>query len=212
MKVTYEAHVGSDLSVVNMARVSFGKRSSALTAKDQRLIGYLANHKHFTPFAHPQVTLHVHAPIFVARQCFKHKVGFVENEVSRRYVDDAPAFHVPEAWRSSAADKKQGSGGRLSVQAETEAYAAAGRGMKAVAAAYHDLIALGVAPEQARMVLPQSMMTEWFWTGSLAAWARFYGLRSSPDAQAETAEIARQVGDIILPLFPVSWLALTCAS
>lgn len=224
----YITHSGDDLLVVNAARVSFAKRSEwehetetcfdqerafdygtdKLSDRDEKLIRYLAEHQHWTPFAHPQITLHIKAPIFVARQCFKHKVGFVENEVSRRYVDDDPDFFTPE-WRYRAKDKKQGSAGTLADDANSAAEAVYDSVLDEAIKGYGNLLELGVAPEQARMVLPQSMMTEWFWTGSLAAWARFCRQRMGKDAQVETGDVARAADAIIAPLFPVSWAALT---
>lgn len=224
MKATYIDHMGSDLTVVNAARVSFAKQSEWLTNpptyldtaetavtqlsdKDAKLIAYLARHQHWTPFAHPQITLHIKAPIFVRTQCFKHKVGFTENEVSRRYVDSEPEFYTPGIWRKRAADKKQGSNQEAAPNQRDlrESYddliAAAQR-------CYEAMLAGEVAPEQARMVLPQSMMTEWYWTGSLAAYARFVRQRTHDGAQEETAELARQCAAIIEPLFPVAWAAL----
>lgn len=208
MQVEYIAHSGDDLLVVNAARVSFAKRSDKLSDEDKKLIHYLAKHKHWTPFAHPQVTLHIKAPVFVRTQCFKHKVGFVENEVSRRYVDDAPEFFHPGVWRQRPeVGIKQGSGKPMDEQNSLfsktmELYE---RSLKE----YEAMIESGVAPEQARMVLPQGVMTEWFWTGSLAAWARFYAQRTDPHAQRETSDLAKQCGSIISPLYPESWKALT---
>lgn len=224
MKATYINHMGSDLTVVNAARVSFAKQSEWLTNpptyldtvetavtqlsdKDAKLIAYLARHQHWTPFAHPQITLHIKAPIFVRTQCFKHKVGFTENEVSRRYVDSPPEFYAPGIWRKRAANKKQGSSEEAAPDQRHQEW----RYRQVWVTAqfhYEKMIADGVAPEQARMVLPQSMMTEWYWTGSLAAYARFARQRTHDGAQEETADIARQCAAIIEPLFPVSWAAL----
>jgi thymidylate synthase (FAD) len=224
ISVDYVAHSGDDLLVVNAARVSFRKRSTwahrrgeiganggvynhdRLSEQDRRLLGYLARHKHWTPFAHPQITLHIKAPVFVARQCFKHKVGFVENEISRRYVDENPRFFFPKTWRSRADDKKQGSGAPLPVQGAADGlYRAA---CIAATFAYHRLLADGVAPEQARMVLPQSMLTEWIWTGSLAAWARFCAQRTTSNAQEETRQVALLAAAIVGSKFPAAWGAL----
>lgn len=225
--------MGSDLTVVNAARVSFDKESDweikgkeiadefgtyiedteSLSERDDRLIHYLASHNHWTPFSHPQVTLRETVPIFVARQRFKHVVGFSYNEVSRRYVDSDPKFYTPKVWRGRAENKKQGSSneeidpGSLylfdSWQEELNDF------YFEVKQYYNYLIDKGVAPEQARMVLPQSMYTSYYVTGSLAAWVRAYNLRSSEDAQFEIRELATQWKDIIEPLFPVSWKALT---
>lgn len=223
MKATYIDHMGSDLTVVNAARVSFSKESEwdlkeadwitnpsawALHERDEKLIRYLASHHHWTPFAHPQITLHIKAPIFVRTQCFKHKVGFTENEVSRRYVDEEPNFYIPDAWRKRAPNKKQGS--MDEAHEDSDHFTISATMVHGVAKGVYDgLIDAGVAPEQARMVLPQSMYTEWYWTGSLAAWGRFVKQRTHDGAQQETAELARQCAAIIKPLYPVSWEALT---
>lgn len=225
MKATYVTHSGSDLMVVNAARVSFAKESEwvypeeaerlgysvhpKLKEGDQKLIKYLASHKHFSPFNHCFITLHVKAPIFVARQLQKHEY-MPWNEVSRRYVDDEPEFYAPEVWRGRSADKKQGSEG-VSVWNHGQ-----GTGyreeeyevMESVLSLYNSMIEVGVAPEQARMVLPQSTYTEWYWSGTLKAWAKMYNLRTKPDAQWETQQIALQCGEIIAPLFPHAWAAL----
>ena len=208
MKAEYITHMGDDLMVVNAARVSFGKQKSAMDEKDAKLIGYLARHNHWTPFANPQITLRETVPIFVARQRFKHMVGFTYNEVSRRYVDDEPEFFAPDVWRSRPdGSVKQGSGevhGNSGSWAETAANTT-----RHCLNIYNAMIADGIAPEQARMILPQSMMTSYYVTGSLAAFARFYRQRSDSHAQIEIQDLARQVGEIIEPLYPVSWKALT---
>lgn len=208
MKAEYINHMGDDLMVVNAARVSFGKQKSAMDEKDAKLIGYLTRHNHWTPFANPQITLRETVPIFVARQRFKHMVGFNYNEVSRRYVDDAPEFFVPEVWRSRPdGSVKQGSGG---VHPNSDAWHKHYTELCAHAVGVYDqMIADGIAPEQARMILPQSMMTSYYVTGSLAAFARAYKQRIDPHAQQEIQQLAQQWGEIIAPLFPVSWAALT---
>ena len=224
MKATYVDHMGSDLTVVNAARVSFSKQSVWMTKEptyldtvetvvkellpnDVRLIKYLARHNHWTPFAHPQITLHIKAPIFVRTQCFKHKVGFTENEVSRRYVDEMPEFYAP-ILRKRAENKKQGSLNEFPADLDTCDFLI-GQAHAHARVVYEALLKRDVAPEQARMVLPQSMYTEWYWTGSLASWARFVKQRTHEGAQRETAELAQQCAEIIEPLFPVSWEALT---
>lgn len=227
--VALESHMGSDLTVVNAARVSFAKRSNyeysgvALTAQgksvaepqarlkdaDVKLIRYLAWHEHWTPFGHPQITLRLKMPIFVARQWMRSNVGIVYNEVSRRYVDDPPELHSPLDWRSRpTGSMKQGSGpiingGLANDIGNIETWAA----IDAVKA-YNELVQHGVAPEQARIVLPVSMYTEFWMTGSLAAMARVVGLRIDPHAQWEVQEYARTAGRLIEPLFPVSWPVL----
>lgn len=205
-------YMGDDLRVANAARVSMGKWKDEFTTGDERLVGYLARHNHWTPFGHCIVSLREKVPIFVARQRFKHTVGFVYNEVSRRYVDAPPTFYRPTEWRGRAENVKQGSGDRLSndsvhkwVSSAYEQY------IKRCALAYEDFLDTGIAPEQARMVLPQSMMTEYIVTGSLYAWARAYHLRSDSHAQKEIRDLASLWNDIIQPLFPTSWKELTNA-
>lgn len=231
MKATYIDHMGTDLSVVNAARVSFGKKSMweneedwlefdadlRLSDRDAKLISYLARHSHWTPFAHTAITVHVKAPIFVARQLGKHQVGMVWNEVSRRYVTDEPEFYMPGVWRKAADNVKQGSSDEAIVTScivdqdgewchPDYAYKdAAGLALLM----YQRMIDAGVCPEQARMILPQSMYTEWYWTGNLVSFANMWKLRTDSHTQRETQEVARQIGDIVRPLFPVSWQALT---
>ena len=208
IKAEYIDRMGSDLTVVNSARVSFNKESQEFTNQDEKLVSYLAKHNHFTPFTHPQITLRETVPIFVARQRFKHMVGFTYNEVSRRYVDDTPEFYFPAEWRTRPdGSLKQGSGG---VHVENETMKGAYLDfIKEASSLYERMVASGIAPEQARMVLPQSMLTSYYVTGSLAAFARLYKQRADPHAQKEIQELARQIGQIISPLFPISWAALT---
>ena len=198
---------GSDLTVVNAARVSLGKEVTEFTEKDARLISYLAEHDHVSPFFHPQARLRLKMPIWMAREWFRHTVGFARNEVSRRYVDEIPTFFMPEAIRSRAPNKKQGS------QDDVHPSDAVIREMMQedctnAVSTYTMLLGYGVCPEQARMVLPQSMMTEFIETGSLAAYARLVKLRTSPDAQKEIREVAEMVSRAMMQKFPVSWAAL----
>lgn len=222
--------MGSDLTVVNAARVSFNKESdwsiydkdntsksdteesfnNYLNDKDEKLIKYLAKHKHWTPFAHPQICFRIKAPIFIRTQLFKHKVGFVENEVSRRYVTDPPVVYRPR-WRLAPTDgAKQGSSDFIAndiVEANLDMqYNSVITG---AIKTYEDLLEQGVAPEQARSVLPQGTYTEWWWTGSLAGYARVVQQRSDPHAQWEVRQYADVIRNLILPFFPVSWRALT---
>ena len=214
INVTYIDHMGSDLSVVNAARVSFGKKSEALGTSgvegepmtpilndpDKRLIKYLAKHRHMSPFGHAFASFHVKAPIFVARQLVKHK--FLRwNEISRRYVSDEPEFYTPAVWRGKSADKKQGSDGVVDVGDW-------GDTNWACLKAYNDLLEHGVAPEQARMVLPQSTMTEWYWSGSLDAFMDMCNLRCKLDTQYETRLVADYIKSEMINLFPVSVEAL----
>lgn len=224
MKVSLIDKMGSDLSVVNAARVSFDKVSewgieNELQEKDIRLIGFLARNNHWTPFAHTSVTLHVKAPIFVVRQLAKHQVGGVINEVSRRYVDSTPEFYMPENWRAKHENKKQGShedkfvpvlnnSDSMGVYTVPTDHIVLNAYTECINV-YNQLLANGICPEQARMVLPQSMFTEFYWTGSIAFFARVCGLRLKPDAQFETRVIAQQISDLIEPNYPVSWKALT---
>lgn len=286
MQVTYIDSMGSDLSVVNAARVSFGKKSEwewtkdgfqALSKADQGLISFLArgctsgdweemldnvfekgvvsayddfaihpvteeeveanylemeqmiNHirkmpDHWTPFGHTAITLHIKAPIFVARQLGKHQVGFVWNEVSRRYITDEPEFYVPETWRKAAENVKQGSseeavdlrsfgvngdGPPHQSGWEADLEEVLGYSLRDTLGLYNSLLRSGVCPEQARMILPQSMYTEWYWTGNLYGFANVYNQRTDSHAQKEVRDVAHQIGEIIEPLFPVSWRELT---
>ena len=233
IKVTYEHHVGDDITVVNAARVSFGKKSryyygdeaeiaanfdieweypTFMLSEDVKLINYLAKHNHKSPFNHCFITFHVKAPIFVARQLQKHEY-MPWNEISRRYVDSEPEFYQPDVWRGRSENKKQGSdgvvdmvdiSGRFPLSPTTVQTLSDGKTLEA----YRNLIDAGVAPEQARMVLPQSMMTEWYWSGSLYAFAKMCSLRLKPDAQYETRLVAEQIEDKMAKLFPESWTAL----
>ena len=205
----YVQHAGSDLMVVNSARVSFGKRSEMeddpwgppkLKEDDARLIRYLAKHNHISPFNHTWVTFQCRAPMFVARQLQKHEY-MPWNEISRRYTTENIEFYTPEVWRGKSEDKKQGSDGVVDVGDWGDAN-------WACLTAYNDLLDMGVAPEQARMVLPQSMYTEWFWSGTVGAIAKMCNLRCKPDTQAETRIVADQISEKMKELFPVSWVAL----
>lgn len=202
--------MGSDDRVVDAARVSFDKEASNYTPEqNQKLLSYLARHNHFTPFTHVQITMRETVPIFVARQRFKSSVGFTYNEVSRRYVADEPSFYVPDSWRKAAENKKQGSSDEMiSTTHVDHNYQKA---LSACLDTYNFMLSQGVAPEQARMVLPQSMYTSYYVTGSLAAWARAYKLRIDPHAQKEIQDLAKQWGSIIggIPELKYSWQALT---
>jgi thymidylate synthase (FAD) len=202
---TLLAHMGNDLDVVNAAKVSFAKESKEFDDNSVRLIKYLAKHRHMSPFGHCFARFHVKAPIFVARQLVKHK--FLRwNEVSRRYVDDEPEFYKPDVWRGRSADKKQGSDGVVKLYGVAEQivddYVAE------ALTAYQVLLEAGVAPEQARMVLPQSTMTEWWWSGSLDAFADMCNLRRKEDTQYETRLVANSISMDMKRLFPISWGAL----
>ena len=189
--------MGSDLSVVNAARVSFNKRKDKFEDNDEKLIKYLAKHNHWSPFGHTTLQFLIKAPIFVARQLVKHQVGLVWNEVSRRYVDDEPQFYMPFMWRERAENKKQGS-------AETEVEFDITPTIQYVKETYNNLLKEGVAPEMARMILPQNMMTEWYWTGSVMAFARVCNLRNKDDTQAETRMITQPMARHLKDHFPVS--------
>ena len=196
MNVVLVDKMGSDLSVVNAARVSFAKKHEAFKEpSDTSLIQYLARHGHWTPFGHCTLSFHITAPIFVARQLAKHQVGLIWNEVSRRYVDGKPEYWMPEHWRKRAEDKKQGSSDEYvdwlsgEERTSTRVYHVS----KLAVHTYETLIGAGVAPEQARMVLPQSTLTEWYWTGTLYAFSRVCNLRCKPDAQKETQNVAWEI-------------------
>lgn len=217
--VEYVSHMGSDITVVNAARVSFNKTTmpthdkngkEIISDKDFNLIKYLAQNDHWTPFAHPQITLRIKAPISIRTQCFKHKQGFVENEISRRYVTIDPEFYYPQ-WRTAPSQgAKQGSEDFMKEGTKKELckqnYIQA---TKKCLSVYEDLIECGIAPEQARFILPQGTYTEWWWTGSLAAYARFYKQRIDPHAQWEIREYAKGINTILEELFPESWFCLT---
>jgi len=222
MTVDLIDHMGSDLSVVNAARVSFDKESNweaipfagptegVLQDKDIKLIRYLAKHNHWTPFGHGSAQFSIKAPIFVARQLMKHQVGLVWNEVSRRYIKTEPEFWSPDYWRQSAENIKQGSSedATPSQNVVDHMYIDATRHCFD---AYKAMLNIGVCPEQARTVLPQSMLTEWYWSGTLMAFARVYNLRCSKDAQVETSDVVKPIGEHMEKLFPESWGAL-CGS
>jgi thymidylate synthase (FAD) len=200
--------MGSDLTVANAARVSFDKHKDELDSSDEKLIKYLAEHDHWSPFSHVSIQFKIDAPIFVARQLQKHQVGLAWNEVSRRYVDTEPEFYSPIEWRRRAADKKQGSmsepvssqdiAQRIKKEIDTKALDC-----------YNRLLKLKVCPEQARMVLPQDMMTSWYWSGSVYAFSRVCNLRLKEDAQAETREVAELISNSCAIIFPISWKHLT---
>ena len=196
--------MGSDLTVANAARVSFAKHKEELDVSDEKLIKFLAEHGHWSPFSHVFIQFKIDAPIFVARQLQKHQVGLAWNEVSRRYVDSEPEFYSPDEWRRRATDKKQGSMSEPvpsqkvvnSIKKEYDTVALD---------CYNRLLKLKVCPEQARMLLPQDMMTSWYWSGSLYAFSRVCNLRLKEDAQAETREVAQSISNHCAIEFPISW-------
>jgi thymidylate synthase (FAD) len=216
-------YMGSDISVVNAARVSFDKESEwewveeagfnggsyqTLSEADRKLITYLAKHDHWTPFAHTSISLRMQAPVPIRTQCFKHKQGLVENEESRRYISGRPTLFVPDQFREKPQGSvKQGSDGPHYNSPSWRAtyQIICNRALET----YEDMIADGVCPEQARFVLPQGCEVQWIWTGNLYAFANFYNKRTDSHAQKEIQDLARMVGQIIEPLFPVSWKALT---
>ena len=208
--------MGSDLTVVNAARVSFGKRKKSFTISDVGLVQYLAKHNHWSPFGHASLQFHIKAPVFVARQLVKHQVGIVWNEISRRYVDSDPEFYQVDSWRGRAENKKQGSDETKTID---EVYppesdwkfptSSLKKEVETLALKYYNtMLESGIAPEQARMILPQSMMTEWYWSGTLYAFARVCNLRCKPDAQLESREVCDMIDKQVAELFPVSWKAL----
>ena len=198
MEVQLIDKMGSDLTVVNAARVSFGKNKEVFEASDEKLISFLAKHNHWSPFAHCSLQFRIKAPIFVARQLVKHQVGLSWNEISRRYVDYEPEYYMPKNWRLRAEDKKQGSSN------ETIEYDIANT-IKNANTTYNDMLAKRIAPELARMVLPQNMMTEWYWSGTLYAFARVCELRCAEDTQEETRTIADSIDQLCNEEFPYSW-------
>ena len=216
IRTTYINHMGDDLTVVNAARVSFGKQREALgytgveggamrpilADGDVRLINYLAKHRHMSPFGHCFVSFHVKAPIFVARQLVKHK--FLRwNEISRRYVDNIPEFYRADQWRGRSVDAKQGSEGVTYPDPDIISFY-----NHTALRSYNELLENGVCPEQARMVLPQSTMTEWYWSGSLDAFTDMCHLRLKADTQYETQVVAARIAEYLEDIYPVSWQAL----
>ena len=221
MNVTLVDNMGTDLSVVNAARVSFAKVSEwdsiphagptpgFLKYEDEKLIKYLAKHDHWSPFGHGSLQFHIKAPVFVARQLVKHQVGLVWNEVSRRYVDDEVEFYKPEEWRGRPKNSKQGSSDEaININPKQKMVDDYEQICKSAKWTYEHLLRLGVAPEQARMVLPQSMFTEWYWSGTLMAFARVCNLRCKPDTQKETQVVANKIDVLAEEVFPWSWKAL----
>lgn len=232
MKVDLIDKMGSDLTVANAARVSFDKASEwnvdyieeidpdsrtishkytkSLKEGDKKLINFLARENHWTPFGHCSLQFRIKAPIFVARQLGKHQIGLIWNEVSRRYVDSQPEFYFPEKWRKKNPDKKQGSYEdkfvNLTFAEECQPKAV----VNMCRELYHAMIDMQVCAEQARMILPQNMYTEWYWSGTLFAFARVCKLRLKKDTQKETREIAEQIDALAEKQFPVSWKALMC--
>ena len=222
MNVTLIDSMGTDLSVVNAARVSFNKKSQwghhvpgqgifELKKGDVKLIQYLAKHGHWTPFGHCTLSYHIKAPIFVARQLVKHQIGLVWNEVSRRYVDTVPEIYHPDTWRGNPENKKQGSDPDVNIEwldRETRTGRAVREAADLAVETYKRLLESGVCAEQARMVLPQNTYTEWYWTGSLYAFSRVCNLRCKGDTQEETRNVAWEIHDLAKEKFPVSWPAL----
>jgi thymidylate synthase (FAD) len=203
MKVELIDKMGSDLTVANAARVSYAKIKEKFDNNDEKLIKFLATHNHWSPFAHASLQFRIKAPIFVARQLVKHQVGLSWNEVSRRYVDFPPELYKPDSWRGRPINSKQGSDGTVDLgktidhNLETT--------MESCLVLYNTMIEKGVAPEQARMVLPQSMMTEWYWSGTLYAFARVCNLRCAKDTQKETQDVANAIATHCNKEFPISW-------
>jgi thymidylate synthase (FAD) len=206
--VMYEDHMGNDDAVCDAARVSMNKSADLFTVnQNERLINYLAKHNHWSPFAHCTIKMRFKAPIFIARQFVKHQVGFAWNEISRRYVNEEPSFWMPMDLRNKAENVKQGSS--LIVHPASDLYKLDIDTLTDNATSlYNRMIQEGICPEQARMVLPQNMMTEWIWTGSLYAWSRMYQLRSDSHAQFEARIYAELVSKICSKYFPISWRAL----
>lgn len=199
IEVTYLGGYGSDVTVVNAARVSFAKQAVELGEGDERLIRYLAVHKHHSPFNHSFLSFRVKAPIFVARQLVKHKF-MPWNEVSRRYVEEEPEFYFPEEYRLKADNVKQGSSEELFKQPIYTKTV-----VQDCLEAYKYYIRNGMCPEQARMVLPQNTMTEWIWSGTLGAFLDMLKLRLDPHTQKETRYAAELIAAEVKQLFPISF-------
>ncbi|AGH57592.1 thymidylate synthase [Pseudoalteromonas phage pYD6-A] len=205
--------MGNDLSIVKAARVSFANEDdeNRTDMENAKLIRYLAKHNHWTPFAHVQLTLRMRAPVPIRTQCFKHKSGFVENEESRRYIKSTPTFFIPERFRKSCENKKQGSGEDFNDHDNGLMQQIYQNHFDESLKKYEQALRAGVCEEQARFLLPQGAEVNWYWTGSLAAFARFFNQRTDPHAQKEIQDLAHEVGNIIKPLFPIAWRELTHA-
>ena len=207
--LTYVDHMGCDESVCDAARVSMNKTADLFTVtQNERLINYLARHNHWSPFSYCVLKVRVTAPIFIARQLAKHQVGFSWNEVSRRYVSSDPEFWTPDEFRDKADNVKQGSSNTVNYYSQlykTQLDTLC----KQAASIYSDMLKDNICPEQARAILPQAMMTEWIWTGSLYAWSRMYNLRADSHSQVEVRSYATAIGSICDKYFPLSWRALT---
>ena len=210
MEVELIDKMGTDLTIVNAARVSFGKRKTEMSEGDEKLIKYLAKHGHWSPFGHASLQFRIKAPIFVARQLVKHQIGLTWNEISRRYVEYEPEFYEVDKWRGRPINKKQGSSEEEIewIDRGTRTDALQSQVETIVLKNYNRMLEAGVAPEQARMILPQSMMTEWYWSGTLYAFARVCNLRCAEDAQYETRIVANLINDECERLFPKSWTEL----
>lgn len=208
MRAEYVDHMGDDLAVVNAARVSFAKEAKEFKEQDAKLIKYLAKHKHWTPFAHTAIKLRMAAPVPIRTQCFKHKIGLVENEESRRYISCEPEIYIP-VFRKAADNKKQGSGGEFTGKEQENLQQFYKKSTGKAVEDYKAALAMGVCEEQARFLLPQGAIVNWIWTGNLVSFANFVEKRTASDAQGEIQELANKVKELIKPLFPVSWEALT---
>jgi thymidylate synthase (FAD) len=203
---------GDDLTVVNAARVSFAKESYEMVEQDEKLIKYLAKHNHISPFFHPQARFRIKMPIFVAREWYRHTIGFARNEVSRRYVSDTPECWIPDEEQLREKDPKVKQGSRENpVSNASEIHKMISDHTEGTVALYEHLLTQGVAPEVARCILPQSMYTEFIETGSLAAYARLYKLRTDPTAQKEIQDYAEKIGELLSAKFPISWKYLTAS-
>lgn len=212
--VEYIDHLGSDLNVVNAARVSFHKEQTEIDEeKDTKLINYLAKHNHWSPLAHTSIQIRVTAPIFLARQFVKHQIGLVWNEVSRRYVDDEPTFWFPEVWHGRPVNAKQGSSDDV-IDLRDNGFEASRAYypetlVKLCLDTYNEMLRAGVAPEEARIILPQNTMTTWIWTGSLVAYDRIRNLRVDSHAQRAAQELGSKIVEVVAPVYPISWKALS---
>lgn len=208
--VEYVDNMGSDLSIVNAARVSFAKRRSTIEERDKKLMKYLAENDHWSPFAHTAVTIRVKAPLFLARQLVKHQVGLSWNEESRRYIADEPEFYIPQTLHTTPDGSiKQGSGMVLPQWGYSRVAKQIRESTERSLALYTELVEQGIAPEEARMVLPLNTMTNWVWTGSLMAFARVFKQRSDSHAQLAAQEFANKLSPIMAELYPIAWSVLT---
>ena len=204
MKITLIKTLGTDLTIVNAARVSLNKQSKKINEQDEKLIAYLMKHKHWSPFAHAILQYRITAPLFIARQWYKHQIGIARNEISRRYISTPPTYYTPQTWRQTAKTIKQGSAQPLPQEKQKEIHQKYKNHIKDTTKLYKELINNNICPEQARIILPQATNTQWIETASLYACLRIIHLRCEHTAQKEIQKLAQQLEKIIKQKYPIT--------